>query len=267
MKSLLIYRNYLGLGDWIMTMTVIKLINKQFPDIKVYLNVKVRKEEMPPFILSVIKHFDVHISGLTRYNFPQNEEDNYDMCTGHFVYPNDWPDKHLIEGMIHSLKQSTGISLKYKPDVLAQYKGEYHRGIVGKYVIMPSQGKERGYTGKEWAKGSFDKLSTELSDRGITVVQMAGLNEKKLLGADAWCSDPDIELYHTFIVRARLVVGIVNGLIHYSGHHRIPTLVLQLGQREKPNWTRYPKQIRIMGLDIPVDTVRDKVLELIKEDK
>ena len=62
-KKLLAHRKWSGVGDWIMALTVLKMVNRQYPDIDIYLNLVSRNgyainiwpRKLPKLILEIIR--------------------------------------------------------------------------------------------------------------------------------------------------------------------------------------------------------------------
>ena len=61
MKRLLIIKRSDGIGDWIMTMSVIKMINYQYPHINVFVKLNFENSKYKNFISDIIKNSNVDV--------------------------------------------------------------------------------------------------------------------------------------------------------------------------------------------------------------
>ena len=114
-KKLFAYRNFSGVGDWIMAMTVLKMVNQQYPDIDIYINLKAKNRfagvnypiPLPELVQEVIKGFDVDVKGFRHYSNINGVNNYYDHCTGHMGYKKD--GTNFIEGMVKQFNTNTGL--------------------------------------------------------------------------------------------------------------------------------------------------------------
>ena len=258
-KKLLIYRNCIGLGDWIMMMSLIKMLNIQFPDIEVHLNMSAKGESVPNIIKQVAEGFDARIDKFVDILKPEDEK-GYDYKSGHLVYDRKL-ERHLIEGMVKNFYENTKINLKYDPSVLSQYQPKVIPKLLlpKEYILMPSCGGQRNFLGKEWGFERFNKLA-ELLSRDIAIVQTGNHSDPilksagyKYLGVAPW-------ILHCLMVRSKFFIGIVNGLCHFAGHHRIRQFTIYFG-REKFEWSKYENQTQLDGNKTP-----EEIYEIIKQE-
>ena len=166
--KLLAYRKNDGLGDWMMAMSVLKMVNQQYPDIDIDVYVEETRDEensrqhrFLQVIYDITDNVDVKLTRVSKAN-----PDDYDYYTGHMLYPYPLPHyeliktfegEHLIQGMVNNFNEETSLDLKYDEKVLAQFTDivpfSYHKP----YIVMPSCGrkKDKEPDGKWWGYDNF----------------------------------------------------------------------------------------------------------------
>lgn len=238
--NILASRDYYGVGDWLMTLTVLKHVNIQYPDVNIDILIK---HHTPIFIKEIVGWFE------GKWSIVDSISRDYDKLTGHIIY--DENDKPLIESMIDNFNKATGLSVVYDDSIYSRYNGlKYIRKddepikLPNEYIVMPSMGRVQDYIGKEWGYDNFQKLSSELS-KYINIVQLGEISNPSL---DCEYRYPGVKLpiFNYIIENALSVVSLVNGLMVYSTVHGKKTFVIYCGN-EANHMSRYnfPNQIPI----------------------
>ena len=175
-KKLLACRKYNGLGDWIMAMSVLKMVNLQYPNIDIHVYVDREKKEFINRIYDIVDNMDVKLTRVLRV-----EPSEYDYYTKHMIYfeftaewhkqypevPKDYVKNHLIHGMVKKFNEETKLNLKYDENVLARYKNIVPFGGQKPYVVMPSCGRHRlreENCTKSWGMDNYKELARRLKE-------------------------------------------------------------------------------------------------------
>lgn len=228
---LLITRNYAGIGDWLMTLAVLKMLNRQRPDVDVHVSFETPREPMPAIVPEAFAASDVRFS--TVPPGPPYVQ------TGHFVYTG---GRHRtapwIEDMVEILGLRTGIRIRYEEGVFPTfvYPAPTERG----YVALISQGKGVNRR-KEW--DGFQALAHILAAQGVPLVQIGAKNDQPLEAvADRRLGQP-FDIVAKTLAGARCFVGIENGLMVLAGFLGVPQITLYCGAGS-PDRLRFERQIQ-----------------------
>ena len=277
MKKLLAYRKFDGLGDLVMAMSVLKMVNQQYPDIDINVYVDEPVDSSDEFssikllntsnyaqhrflqgIYDVIDNVDVK---LTRVSLDGNCPDEYDYFTGHMVYPYPFPyyepgkapeDAHCIQGMVNNFNKETKLDLKYDKKVLAQFTDiipfSYHKP----YVVMPSCGryeKRENDDSKSWGYDNYNELAKRLKEH-YSIIQIGSPDQPIMHDVDCVVLGAPLKHVLGIMKGAEFYVGEINGLVHLAGHHGILTYAIYCGQGEHPRFTGYDSQVPTWGKTI-----------------
>jgi len=120
--TLLVARMRNAIGDWVLTLSMIKIVNQQFPNIRV----DVDMANAPSGWADMLATWDVVAAPVTN-----PDPYDYDYYTGHLLYPIlddgalhvedvEYGGAHLITGMCRTLKLRTGLPLKYPGETRAR---------------------------------------------------------------------------------------------------------------------------------------------------
>jgi len=285
-KKLLAYRKNDGLGDWIMAMSVLKMVNLQYPNIDIHVHaentnigfsIKEQKGDNHRQIrflngvYDIIDNMDVE---LTRVLHAEPSE--YDYYTKHMIYfefqgewheqypevPKDYVKNHLIHGMVKKFNEETKLNLKYDENVLARYKNIVPFGGQKPYVVMPSCGRNdrKIKDTKDWGIVNYKELARRLKEH-YYIVQIGSDDQPIIKDADQVIFDQSFSEVLGVMKEAEFYVGEINGLVHLAGHHAIKTYAIYCGGKEHPDFTGYKNQIPIMENNASVDTVYFKIIE------
>lgn len=237
--NLLLGRKFWGLGDWIMCMSVVRMINRQRPDINVHFNVTY----IPSLMVEVLHSFNV---SLTPVCMPTRS--NYGMIVDHLVYRAPYTDKHLIANMLDVLNDQFKLGLQYNISQHAQYVLVPPEGLtqLTDYILMSSVGASNS-AHKEWGAHRFDELAGLLKAAGIPVIQIGLKGDPLLANATERYFQLSLADLAALVKGSRYVVSLENGLSHLAGHmrHRCCTLYLHRGTRPVHTW--YPNQMALAG--------------------
>ena len=279
-KKLLAYRKNDGLGDWIMAMSVLKMVNLQYPNIDIHVYAdrgertgNLRQSRYINRIYDIIDNMDAE---LTRVLHAIPSE--YDYYTKHMIYfefrnewhklypeevPRDYIRNHLIHGMVKNFNEETKLDLKYDENVLARYKNIVPFGGQKPYIVMPSCGRNdnnNSNANKSWGTDNYKELARRLKDH-YYIVQIGSDDQPIIKDADQIIFDQSFSEVLGVMEGAEFYVGEINGLVHLAGHHGIKTYAIYCGGKEHPDFTGYKNQIPIMENNASVDTVYSKIIE------
>ena len=270
-KKLLACRKYNGLGDWIMAMSVLKMVNLQYPNIDIHVYVDREKKEFINRIYDIVDNMDVKLTRVLRA-----EPSEYDYYTKDMIYfefraewhkqypevPRDYVKNHLIHGMVKKFNEETKLNLKYDENVLARYKNIVPFGGQKPYIVMPSCGRNdrKEKDTKSWGTNNYKELARKLKEH-YYIIQIGSDDQPIIKDADQIIFDQPFSEVLGIMKEAEFYVGEINGLIHLAGHHGIKTYTIYCGGKEHPDFTGYKNQIPIMENNASVDTVYSKIIE------
>ena len=278
-KKLLAYRKNDGLGDWTMAMSVLKMVNLQYPNIDIHVHANKDKGEdnyrQLRFINGVYDIIDNVDVDLTRVLHAESSE--YDYYTKDMIYsefrpewhslyqkgiPRDYIKNHLIHGMVKKFNEETKLNLKYDENVLARYKNIVPFGGQKPYVVIPSCGRysKKIKDSKSWGMDNYKELATRLKEH-YYIIQIGSVDQPIIKDADQIIFDQSFSEVLGVMKEAEFYVGEINGLVHLAGHHEIKTYAIYCGGKEHPDFTGYKNQIPIMENNASVDTVYSKIIE------
>ena len=277
-KKLLACRKNDGLGDWIMAMSVLKMVNLQYPDIDIHVHANEGKEKdnhrQKRFINGVYDIIDNMDVKLTRVLHAEPSEYDYytkDMIYPEFqiewherypVVPKDYIKNHLIHGMVKQFNKETRLDLKYDKRVLAKYKNIVPFGGQKPYVVIPSCGRNdrKIKDTKAWGIDNYKELAKRLKEH-YYIIQIGSDDQPIIKDADQIIFDQPFSEVLGIMKEAEFYVGEINGLVHLAGHHGIKTYAIYCGGKEHPDFTGYENQISVMENNASVDTVYLKIME------
>jgi hypothetical protein len=252
--ALTITRPYNGIGDWLFCLAVLKYVNRQRPDIDVYLDFQhVRVGRLPGIVPQLYEYADVrYIDGVG----PADE-----MVTRDSLVYRRWPPDSFIESTVMHLNDQTGLDIRYEPGVLPSF-GICHHGSAGT-VVMIGHGKRRQRMGKEWGMENFQELARTLYCAGVKVVQIGSAVDLHLLRASRRVLGQDAGALLETLAEASLFVGIENGMTVLAGYLGVPQLTIYDGNG-LPQRMQFARQTKIIERVEP-DAVADRVLSMLKE--
>ena len=264
MKKMLCWRNHQGIGDWIMSMTALKMLNIQYPEIEIHINDMAKGQPLTPLIKKIVEDFD---NGVTKFvSFPnllREKPDGYDYYSDHLLYPRN-NQVHFIEGIIQTLNQKTGLDVRYLPDIFgfSDYIGEkLHHPLESDYILMPSMGKRKQQGNKEWGFENFNKLATMLAKQGHKIVQIGTHDDLQLDAAYSFYLGVNLQFWDSLITNSKLVISIPNGIMCYAGVHGHPQVSIYCGGYDFTAHMRskFPNQHQIVEQNVSPE----KVFEVI----
>ena len=273
-KKLLAYRNFSGVGDWIITMTVLKMVNRQYPDIDIYLNMLAKNNfapenysiPLPDLVFEIIEKFDVDIKEKLNHTFPRDIEDQYDYCTGHMGYKRD--GTNFIEGMVKQFNLNTGLELIYEEDVLATYQGEgigYDNTLedLRPYVLIQacSKMKKKEKYGKDYGFNNMCHIADTLSFY-MNVVQIGKRTDYMIPYVDKFLG-VDLDVLHRLMVNSTAFIGMDGGLGVYASHHNVRQYIIYEESR-RFSWTAFPNRTQINGQQMEAGDVADFIVNNLR---
>jgi hypothetical protein len=252
MPTLLAYRDYSGLGDWIMAVAVLKMVNHQYPDMDIFIH----RRNTTPLIRDIVEHSGLRFAG---WRSGRWRRDEFDHVSGHMLYAEIFREtrrgrvleRHFIEDMVLTFNQYTGLDLCYEADTFCTFTGaEEPVDVPADYILMVSSGKRWMYTGgKDWRRRRFRALAERLALH-LPVVQIGAAGDPPLPAARHHYLGPPLASLHFLMRRSRFFVGLDNGLSHWAGHHGFPTFTIFCGRFEHPVHSAYPGQIPVVARDV-----------------
>lgn len=255
-KSLLAYRIYSGIGDWMMALSVLKMVNIQFPHIDIYLNMKgktvARRGDgpvmLPTIINKIIDSFDVIIAGKTYFNNPSDHSPDYDYSSGNIKYTKS--DKEFfVKSMVDNFNKNTGLKLIFRDDINAKYDGEISTlpaDIEKPYILIQSCSKRRNMTKKwkDYGALNMQKICNKLKG-SFNVVQVGLKGDFEIQGIKKYLS-PSLSMLHALMVNSRLFLGLDGMLGVYASYHKVKQYIIY-NNPSSYSWTSFPHRIQIDG--------------------
>lgn len=273
-KKLFAYRNFSGVGDWIMAMTVLKMVNQQYPDIDIYLNLKAKNRfvgvnypiPLPSLVQEIIRRFDVDIREHTYYTNPEDAGRLFDYCTGHMVYKKD--GTNFIEGMVKQFNINTGLNLQYDDEVFAQYQPEgcgYDNTLsdLQPYILIQSCSKERSIErqGKDYGFRNMSRIAERLQ-KHINVIQIGQSTDLLIPNVNRFLS-VDLDLLHKLMINSVWFIGMDGGLGVYACHHSVWQYIIY-EERKRFSWTNFPYRMQLDGNRMDVEDVSDFIINQLE---
>lgn len=257
MKTLLITRHADGIGDWIMSMSVIKLVKKQYPNMDIFIKLNFSNSIYKHFIREIIENSDVCTT------IVEETKQNYDFICNHLIYPDLLYLKkrnsqhHLIKYMVDDLNVKTKLNVVYE-QTLSKITSIKNINLNKSYIIMPSCGRVEKQGDKYFGYENYNKLSYYFFKKGIDVVQIGAKNQPKLEYTTDIFLDLSISEVLGILKNCLFYIGEVNGLLHLAGHNNIKSYGLYLGN-EHPFFTSYEDQIPIFCNDKSVEQIFNEI--------
>ena len=274
MKKLLCWRDFKGMGDWFMSLSALKMLNMQYPDIEIYIKSTVRDAPLSSFLQEMIEKLDVDVKGFVDTKYPRSCKD-FDFYSGHMVYPYRNNSRarrgishkeHYIEGIVNTLNSETGLQIEYDPSVFANYKGEVLFQSTRNYILMPSIGRrDSKIPEKNWGCENFEELAILFLDSGKRTIQIGVHGDPLIPAASRHVMDCSIAELHSLMVYSSLLISLTNYLMCYAGAHNIKQLSIYCGGYNliAPQRTVYPNQCQLIGNNITPQEVFDCAEKLL----
>jgi ADP-heptose:LPS heptosyltransferase len=257
--NLLLGREYLGMGDWIMCMSAVRMLNESAPNVKGIWDVT----HTPRFLVGLLKAFDVRQSYVT-----QPDLGRYDQRIPHLVYePQVFQEKkHMIEGMLDVMRDKLRTEITYVPTTLARVlpipdSGRFQR--LCPYVVLPSCGMP-GSEHKEWGRERFEALAASVRNHGYHLLQTGRTGASILTNASEQILPTDFTTLVELLDGADCIVSLENGLSHLAGHLGKRCVTLYLDPLVRPEHAWYPGQLPIVGREITPALVMEAVVKTLE---
>jgi len=262
MLKILAYRDAFGVGDWIMTMSVLKMLKKSYPDCILDLNLAGKTGSASQLIIDIVENFDVKFNKIFFNTNSLELKKFYDIVTGHIIY-NFRTSNNLIHSMVNSVNAKTGLQIDYNSGLYSHYIGTVKTlKVPRKFILMPSCGKNTKLSKhKDWGYSNLNSLCTLFSREGYDVVQIGTSSDFGLTDANYRYFDLSLAQIHFLMSRCTFFVGLVNGLSVYSGHHSVKTYLLHHNNRMSFECTLYNNQKSIDVTNVNSDFVFNFIMK------
>jgi hypothetical protein len=236
-----ITRPFNGIGDWLFALGCITQVNRQRPDVEVYVDFS-KARGLPPIVPELYRLSDARFTE----GCPADSLVTHDSL----VYRKR-PPELFLESTLQHLADQTGLELKYEHGTYPSF-GVAHESRG--YVAMIGHGKRRIRAGKEWGFENFSALACLLLDSGYEVVQIGADNDWRLPRASQHVMSESAETVLKVLAGARLFIGIENGLMVLSGYLRIPQITIYDGNGY-PTRVDFDKQVKLTRRTEPADVL------------
>jgi ADP-heptose:LPS heptosyltransferase len=271
MKTLLAYRNFSGIGDWLMGLTVLKMVNQQYPDIEITLNMTAKNvhkgqkqyKVVPEIIRELVKSVDVKISNVIFYENVKTYANEYDYISNLKYRKRE--NIFFIESMINNFNKFTKLKLKYDPSIYAQYQGKPENPIKEPYILVQACSKRTNYnqTWKDYGINNMQKVINHLSDK-FTIYQVGGKEGPTLDGAKEHFRELPLKNLHSVMANCQAFVGLDGFLGCFAAHHGITQYIIYSGSFNMA-WTNFPHRVQLNGNKLSPQQVSDAILPLINQ--
>jgi hypothetical protein len=240
-----ITRPFNGIGDWLFALGCITQVNRQRPDVSVYVDFT-RARNLPAIVPELYRLSDAQ--------YLEGRPSDSIVTTDSLVYRKR-PPELFLESTLHHLNDQTGIDVKYEHGVYPSF-GVRHESRG--YVVMIGHGKRRVRDGKEWGFENFSALAAMLLDSGLEVVQIGAQNDWHFSRASSHVMSATAEKVVNVLAGARCFIGIENGLMVLAGYLGIPQITVYDGNGY-PTRVDFEKQVKLTQRTEPAE-----VLEVVK---
>lgn len=253
-KKLLAYRRFAGIGDWIMALSVLKMVNIQYPDIDIYLNVTAKNlhthprewRELPKLTMEIINNCDVKIQQLVHCKNLQGLN-GYDYISGHMVYDKS-QGKQFIESMVDKFNKRTGLNIRYDPNIYVKFLTIKNDKPIHKraYVLMQACTKRKHATAK-WKDYGYRNMCkiVERLKRYIDVIQIGDHGDLELPIKTKYLG-VDLNILHNLMINALGFVGMDGMLGVYAAHNNVRQYIIYTGKFNMA-WTKFRNRLQING--------------------
>lgn len=221
--SLTLQRHWDGIGDWLFCLAVLKLVNRQRPNVSVHVDFSASRARagLPPIVRHLYEDSDV--TWRPGIGTPPT------MITRDSLVYRKWPPDLYLESTVEHLNDQTGLGIRYEHGVYPKFRSARPAAEVGDHVCIIGQGKRRDRSGKEWGYLNFLALARDLNRRGVTLVQIGRASDAQLQGV----ARKVLGGHGTDVVRtlstARAFIGIENGLMVLAGFLGVPQVTIYDG--------------------------------------
>jgi hypothetical protein len=231
-RSIVITRPFNGIGDWLMALNCVLFVNRQRPDVDVYVDFRAART-LPDLIPQAFAASNVRI---TSGRLPPRAKRTSDSL----VYRK-LPPQNYIESMVHHLNDQIDLGIEYERHVFPQF------GIPrskGDYIVMLSQGKRRVRGGKEWGTPNLQALAIQLIAAGIEVRQIGSRHDCPLTGVAVRHLGASFHTVAHVLASARAFVGLENGIMILAGFLRVPQVTIYDGA-SRPQRVDFDDQLKL----------------------
>lgn len=236
--SLTLTRPWDGIGDWLFCLAVLKMVQRQRPDVDLWVDFRALRVRagLPPLVRQLYEESDVRYSS----GIPPVRG----MVTADSLVYRKYPPALYLESTVAHLNDQTGLGIVYEPGVYPTFRSSSRSPKRGDYVVIVSQGKRRDRYRKEWGLSNFLQLATKLAAAGVPLVQLGRASDAHLphcryrvLGAHA----SDVV---ALLAGARAFVGLENGLMVLAGYLGVPQLTIYDGA-QGPDRVDFPNHAKL----------------------
>lgn len=238
-----IQRHYNGIGDHLMALACVKYVNRQRPDVQVFVDFKrIKVGRLPSIIPDLYRASDAVFTEGLGTEGPVTHDS--------LVYRK-WPPELYIESMVDHLNLQTDLAIRYEHGVWPEFG---QRWIGGNTIVMVGQGKGRKRGGKEWGVLNFAELARLLHRAGLPLIQIGAENDVRLPHARDLCGADARTLVDT-LCGARLFIGLENGIMVLAGYLGVPQLTIYDGHSH-PTRIQFEHQAKIIERIEPDEVAR-----------
>lgn len=266
-KRLLTYRNFSGIGDWIMGLTVLKMINQQYPEIDIYLNLMAKNAHkhpkkfkvISPFIQEIVSSFDVRIAGTTFYEDVKTHTSEFDFVSNLKYRKRE--KIFFIKGMVNRFNQLTGLRLRYDPAVYAQNQKKPATKEKRPYILIQACSKRHNKTQlwKDYGSENMDKVATEISGH-IEVIQIGAIGDIPLKNVSKRVLGTSLPKLHKLMKECLCFVGLDGMLGIYAAHHAVKQFIIYSGKFNMI-WTKFPNRLQLNGNIYNYQSIAQLIIE------
>lgn len=221
--ALTLIRPWDGIGDWLFALAVLKFVNRQRPDVDLWVEFSARRARagLPVLVRQLYEQSDVRYRSGTG---PAGA-----MATNDSLIYRKWPPELYLESTVEHLNDQTGLAIRYEPGVFPIFKAAPSSATRGDYVVMVSQGKRRDRYRKEWGYANFCALAKILTRAGLNLVQLGSASDGHLWGMRHRVLGAHAADVVRLLAGARAFIGIENGLMVLAGYLGTPQVTIYDG--------------------------------------
>jgi len=274
-KQLLAYRRYAGIGDWIMALSVLKMVNQQRPDIDITINTKainlhrgdVKPMDLPSLTTDFIKDCDVDIKDYIYEMYPTGSTDKYDILSGYMKYRKR-AGINFVKSMVQQFNRHTGLNIQYDPNIKARFTGTDNPtpeiAKLKPYVLIQSCSKRRHRTQqwKDYGADNMQVIANHLKSE-VNVVQVGRKGTIALNGMAAMYFSSSLPTFHKLMKNCVAFIGLDGMLGVYAANHDIPHYIIYSGKFNF-NWTDFPQRLQVNGNNLKPKQISEIIIKKLR---
>jgi hypothetical protein len=209
-----LYRGYQGLGDYLIALAALSIVQRQRPDIELWCTFRdPRGIARGAFEASNLRYGD---------GMPEGKRaDVFDLIYRRL------PPPCFIESTVMDFTDHTGVPIAHEPGVYPDFGVRRHHGKGG-YLVMMGHGLRRERRGKEWGCMNWQRLAHLLAPH-YSIRQVGRCGDHVLAAARSIVLGRPFVEVADLLCGARAFIGLESGLMMLAGFLGVPQITIYDG--------------------------------------